>query len=160
MERECNDYLQLTRKYLRNYCYYCEAIKNLTQELDDIQAGLRAVSIASPGFGAGGGRGDMTPTEREADLRMEQKQKFFELSAEKDVLKQQTEKLASALEKLSAEEREAIQLFFFEGLDYNAITRVQPWSRATCKRRISTGVHKVALMLFGQRALQNVAFVR
>ena len=159
MERECNDYLQLTRKYLRNYCYYCEAIKNLTQELDDIQAGLRAVSIASPGFGAGGGRGDMTPTERETDLRIEQKNKYMELACERTTLRQQTEKLKSAMGKLPKEEQEAIRLFFFEGMDYSAITRVQPWSLRTSQRRVNEAVHKVALMLFGTRATQNVAFV-
>lgn len=159
MERECNDYLQLTRKYLRNYCYYCEAIKNLTQELDDIQAGLRAVSIASPGFGAGGGRGDMTPTEREADLRIEQKNKYMELACERTTLKQQTEKLQSAMKRLSKEEQEAIRLFFFEGMNHEAIARTQMWSLRTCKRRVNDAVHKVALMLFGKRSKQTVAFV-
>lgn len=160
MERECNDYLQLTRKYLRNYRYYCEAIKNLTQELDEIKTGLSAISIASPGFGAGGGKGELNSTEREAALRIEQKNKYLELTNERTALQHQAEKLQSAMGKLTGEEQTALQLFFFEGLDYNAIVRLQAWSRATCKRRISSGVHKVALMLFGQRATQNVAFVR
>ena len=159
MERECNDYLYLTRKRLRNYCYYCEAIKNLTQELDDIQAGLRAVSIASPGFGAGGGKGELNSTEREAALRIEQKNKYMELACERTKLRQQTEKLKSAMGKLPKEEQEAIRLFFFEGMDYSAITRVQPWSLRTSQRRVNEAVHKVALMLFGTRATQNVAFV-
>ena len=37
MEREYNDYLQLTRKYLRNYSIYLEAVENLTRRLRDIE---------------------------------------------------------------------------------------------------------------------------
>ena len=126
-----------------------------------------AVSIASPGFGAGGGRGDMTPTEREADLRIEQKNKYMELACERTTLKQQTEKLQSAMKRRSKEEQEAIRLFFFEairlfffeGMNHEAIARTQMWSLRTCKRRVNDAVHKVALMLFGNRSKQTVAFV-
>lgn len=159
MERECNDYLQLTRKYLRNYRYYCEAIKNLTQELDEIKTGLSAISIASPGFGAGGGKGELNSTEREAALRIEQKNKYLELACERSALQKQMDKLKSAMGKLPKEEQEAIRLFFFEGMNYDAIERIQPWSTRTCKRRVNEAVHKIALMLFGTRATQSVAFV-
>lgn len=159
MERECNDYLQLTRKYLRNYRYYCEAIKNLTQKLDELQMSLSTISIASPGFGTGGGKGELNSTEREAALRIEQKNEYRELACDLAELQKQMDKLKSAMGKLPKEEQEAIRLFFFEGMNYDAIERIQPWSTRTCKRRVNEAVHKIALMLFGTRATQSVAFV-
>ena len=91
--------------------------------------------------------------------RAGQKNKYMELACERTTLKQQTEKLQSAMKRLSKEEQEAIRLFFFEGMNHEAIARTQMWSLRTCKRRVNDAVHKVALMLFGNRSKQTVAFV-
>lgn len=159
MERECNDYLQLTRKYLRNYCYYCEAIKNLTREIEDTKAGLAAISIPSPGFGAGGGKGELNSTEREAAIRIEQQDKCLRLMDERSELRKKTGQVQDAMRKLPKEEQEAVRMFFFEQMNHEAIARLQAWSLRTCKRRVNDAVRNVAFMIFGSRATKTVAFV-
>ena len=160
MKREYNDYLQLTRKYLRNYSIYLEAVENLTRRLRDIEVELGTVSISSPVFGEGGGKGELTSVEREADRRIERRDQYEELFRERAQLRRQLQKVKNALDALPEEECDAIRLFFFENKNYDAITRLRHWSTATCKRRINGAVRKVALMLFGQQAAQVVAFVR
>ena len=160
MEREYNDYLQLTRKYLRNYSIYLEAVENLTRRLRDIEVELGTVSISSPVFGEGGGKCELTSVEREADRRIERRDQYEELFRERAQLRRQLQKVKNALDALPEEECDAIRLFFFENKNYDAITRLRHWSTATCKRRINGAVRKVALMLFGQQAAQVVAFVR
>ena len=160
MEREYNDYLQLTRKYLRNYSIYLEAVENLTRRLRDIEVELGTVSISSPVFGEGGGKCELTSVEREADRRIERRDQYEELFRERAQLRRQLQKVKNALDALPEEECDAIRLFFFENKHYDALTRLRHWSTATCKRRINGAVRKVALMLFGQQAAQVVAFVR
>lgn len=160
MEREYNDYLQLTRKYLRNYSIYQEAVENLTSRLRDIEVELGTVSLSSPVFDGSGGKGELTSVEREADRRIERRDQYEELFRERAQLRRQLQKVKNALDALPEEECDAIRLFFFENKNYDAITRLRHWSTATCKRRINGAVRKVALMLFGQQAAQVVAFVR
>ena len=158
---EYNDYLQLTRKYLRNYSIYLEAVENLTRRLRDIEVELGTVSIASPTLdGGSGGKGELTSVEREADRRIERRDQYDELFHERAQLRRQLQKVKNAMDALPEEECDAIRLFFFENKNYEAITRLRHWSTATCKRRINGAVRKVALMLFGQQAAQVVAFVR
>ena len=64
--------------------------------------------------------------------RAGQKNKYMELACERTTLKQQTEKLQSAMKRLSKEEQEAIRLFFFEGMNHEAIARTQMWSDSVC----------------------------
>lgn len=87
MEREYNEYLQLTRKYLRNYAIYTEAVENLTRRLRELEVELSAVSISSPMGGEGGGKGELTPVEREADRRIERRDQYNELFEERNRMK-------------------------------------------------------------------------
>lgn len=161
MEHECNDYLKLTRDYLKNYRYYCERAENLKQDICDLMQELRSVPLSSPVFGAGGGgaRADSS-VEREAALRIEQRDKFDALTDERAKLVRQIRKLKSAMNNLPKEEQDAVRLYYFDRMGYDAIMCVQHWSNRTCARRVNDGVRKVALMLFGEQASQPVAFAR
>ena len=160
MEREYNDYLQLTRKYLRNYSIYLEAVENLTRRLRDIEVELGTVSISSPVFGEGGGKGELTSVERAADRRIERRDQYNELFEERKRLRHQIQKVRNSLKALPSEERDAVRMFYLENKNYDAIMRFQHWSESTCKRRINNAVRKVAIMIFGEQATQTVAFVR
>ena len=109
----------------------CVLSGRLTKAVE-LRATGSGTSVASFTMAVDDGWGDMTPTEREADLRIEQKNKYMELACERTTLKQQTEKLQSAMKRLSKEEQEAIRLFFFEGMNHEAIARTQMWSDSVC----------------------------
>lgn len=160
MEREYNDYLQLTRKYLRNYSIYLEAVENLTRRLRDIEVELGTVSISSPVFDEGGGKGELTSVERAADRRIERRDQYNELFEQRKRLRRQIQTTRNAIDALPKEEQEALKLFFFENKNHEAISRVLHWSLRTSQRRVNDAVRKVALMIFGEEATQAVAFVR
>lgn len=160
MEREYNDYLQLTRKYLHNYSIYLEAVENLTRRLRDIEVELGTVSISSPVFGEGGGKGELTSVERAADRRIERRDQYNELFEQRKRLRRQIQTTRNAIDALPKEEQEALKLFFFENKNHEAISRVLHWSLRTCQRRVNDAVRKVALMIFGEEATQAVAFVK
>jgi len=161
MEREYNDYLQLTRKYLRNYSIYTEAVENLTRRLRDIEVELGTVSITSPALdGGNGGKGELTPVEREADRRIERRDQYDELFHERTKLRRQIQKIKGALDVLPEEEQDALRLFYFENKNHEVISRQLHWSIRTCQRRVNDAVRKVARIIFGEEAMQPVAFVR
>lgn len=64
---EFNDYKRLTRGYLRDYRMWQSAVEVWASEKADIDSELASIPIATSKFGgeAGGGSGELTPTERE-----------------------------------------------------------------------------------------------
>ena len=160
MEYHYNDYIKLTREYLRNLVYYGEAVKNLTAKIDDIEKELGGVSIKSPRLNeAGGGTPELNTVEQTVADRAELAAKYQELTIERAKLQNQIGKVKSAVAKLPDDEREAVQLFFFDRLGYDGMARVRHYSRRTCQRRVLDATRSIALMMFGERANKRVIFI-
>lgn len=160
MEYHYNDYVKLTREYLRNLVYYVEAVKNLNAEIEDIENELGSVSIKSPGMSeGGGGTPELNTVEQAAADREELVDKYQELVFERAKLRNQIDKVKSAVSKLPDDEHEAIKLFYFDRMDYSGMMRIRNYSRRTCQRRVLDATRSIALMLFGERAKKHVAFI-
>ena len=71
MQAEYNDYMLLTRRYLKDYKKMQRDIDAWEQQKSDIKAELSDVSVAISRYGGepGGGSGDMTVVERQAETR-------------------------------------------------------------------------------------------
>lgn len=160
MEYHYNDYIKLTREYLRNLVYYAEAVKNLTGEIEDIEKELGGVSIKSPGLGdAGGGTPELNTVEQAVDDRVRLADRYQRLVFERARLQQQIDKVQSAVGKLPDEEREAVRLFYFDRLGYRCMARALYDSERTCRRRVYSATNSIAFMLFGERSERNIAFI-
>ena len=157
-----NDYLKLTKDYLRNYPYYKQAVKSITQDIEDIKTRLSYESpkIVAYGSDTGGGYAELNGTERAADKRICLERLCEELQENRRALQSQMEKVDTAMNKLSTEDRELVQLFYFDGLTHRALAQRAHLSERSSKRHIQKATDSIALMLFGLDTQRNIFFLR
>lgn len=155
-----NDYLRLTRGYLKNLPIYRQAAENLELELADERAMLSQITPKAISYGAvGGGTGELTPTEQAVQQRAVSVQRCQKLQQEHQVLRHQCDRIERALQVLSPEEQEAVDLIYFKHFSYTDMSRRTFTSARTCRRRLNGAVQKVAVMLFGLQAEENILFI-
>ncbi|SHI62342.1 hypothetical protein SAMN02745671_01190 [Anaerovibrio lipolyticus DSM 3074] len=66
----CNDYMNLTKDYLRNIPYYKVAVNNMVDDIRDMEESLKDVSVKIAPYDAmPGGHSDMNETEIKAASR-------------------------------------------------------------------------------------------
>ena len=156
-----NDYLKLTKDYLKNFAFYRQAITSISEDIEDIQRQLATESIKAPAYGSdtAGGFNELNGTERAAENRIRLTRVSKELQENCRVLKRQMNKVTAAIDTLPVEEQEAIRLYYMERLNYYAMSERLHLSERSCKRRVSHATHNIALMLFGLTARRDVFFV-
>lgn len=158
-----NDYLKLTKEYLRNLNYYREAEKNLASALTDINAELGSVSIKSSNatndevHGASLG---LNSVERAAAYRINLEHRYAEIIVERGLLRKHIDKLTRAISTLPRAEQEVVRLFFIDRLSYTRISETLSYSERTIKRRMHNAIHSIAVMLFGDRANRRMEFIK
>lgn len=155
-----NDYLRLTRGYLKNLPIYQQAAENLQLEIADEEAALKQITPKAVSYGAiGGGTAELTPTEQVVDDRQKAKLRCQQLRQEHKILRHQCDRIERALRSLPPEEMEAVDLIYFKHYNYADMSRHIYISARTCRRRLSSAVRKVAIMLFGLQAEEKIMFI-
>jgi RNA polymerase sigma factor (sigma-70 family) len=156
-----NDYVKLTRDYLRNIGYYRIAVANMSTDIKDLESRMRDVPIKITDYGPmpGGGSGELNGVERAAESKLEAVEDYKRKSAELKQLSRQIDRLENCIENLPEEEQQAVRLFYIDRLNYGELACAMGWSERTVKRRVSSGTRAVAVMLFGPKAEKNVQFV-
>ena len=156
-----NDYLRITREYLRSYIQHQQAIKTLTDDIDDIRGELSGrTGKMTPSYDAqaGGSYQELTGTERTADTCINLRVRIAELySYRKDVM-DHLERMDMAIRALTEEERRLVELFFYERKSYKDIAEALNLSERSCQRRVGYIVRQVAKSMFGELASEEVKF--
>ncbi|MBR2215979.1 MAG: hypothetical protein IJ849_09505 [Selenomonadaceae bacterium] len=157
-----NDYLKLTKDYLRNYPYYKQAVKSITEDITDIRERLALESPKTAKYSteSGGGYSELNGVEQAANKRMWLERRCDELQENRRALQRQTEKVDAAVNALSTEEQKIIQLFYFEGLTHQALAERIHLSERSSRRRVKKATDSIALMLFGLDAQKTFFFIR
>lgn len=150
----CNDYIKLTKGYLRNLVYYQVAVSNMNDDLEEIRKTLGDAKIASYETNPGGAS-ELNGVEAKAEKALQYREKLEQMRK----LQVQVEKLERSIEKLPDSEREAVRMFYIYRQSYEEIMQSLHISHSTCRRRISNGTRNVSVMLFGDKALEQVKFV-
>lgn len=148
-----NDYIKLTKDYLRNLGYYRVALANMTEDLKCMEESLGDAKIASY-EASPGGASELNSVESKAEKALRYKEQAHHLHK----LQRQVTKLERCIEKLPKPEKEAVNLFYVHKLSYEEIMDSLHISQSTCKRRINNGTKAVALMIFGDRADRPIQF--
>lgn len=156
-----NDYLTLTKEHLRNYVYYKQAVINLTADVADIRNRLSDESIKTSSYGPAlpGGAGELNGTEHAADDRIKLREEYPNLAQSLNRICMLTRRLQENIKLLSEEEREAVELFYFQRLNYSAMSRRKHLSERSCRRLVSTATRNLALMMYGLCAQEDIIFV-
>ena len=156
----CNDYIKLTKNYLRNMGYYQVAVANMTDDIQDMAEDLKEISakIANYEQNAGGGSGELNAVESAAARRVEQADAYKQQVYELQKLQRQVRKLERCIDSLPKDEKEAVRLYYIHKLSYDDMVDSLHVSHSTCKRRIKSGTRAVAIMLFGDKAGNRIQF--
>ena len=157
-----NDYLKLTRDYLRNYPYYKQAVEAITKDIGYMQDRLAHESPKTAKYGAdtGGGYSELNGVEQAANKRMWLERRCEELQENRRALQRQLEKVDAAVNALSTEEQKIIQMFYFDGLTHQALAQRIHLSERSSQRQVRRATNRIALILFGLDAQQNIFFLR
>ena len=157
-----NDYLKLTKEYLRSLNYYREAEKNLSASLTDIDVELGGVSIKSANAAdeIHGVSSELTSVERAAAYRINLENRYTEIIRERNLLRKHIDKLTRAINTLPPAEQEVIKLFFADCMSYTKISETLNYSERTIKRRMHNAIRSIAVILFGDRANRRMEFIQ
>ena len=157
-----NDYIKLTRDYLRNIGYYRIAVANMDSDIKDLESQMQDVPIKITDYGltpVGGGGDDLNGVERAAESKIIAEEDYKRKAAELHQLSRQIERLETCIDNLPPDEQKAVRLFYIDRLNYGELACAMGWSERTVRRRVSSGTKAVAVMLFGPKAEKTVQFV-
>ena len=157
-----NDYLKLTKDYLREYETYKAAVRAITQTVCDLRRGLAGQTIKTVRYDdvPGGGGAGLNSVEQAAENRIHDEDRLTALEQELERLKMQVQRVDFALAALGGEEMTIVEMFYFQRLGYAVMaTRIHA-SERTCRRRVHDVTQKIALLIFGIRTKEKVMFLK
>lgn len=149
----CNDYIRLTKGYLRNMVYYQVAISNMKEDLKEMEDSLGDAKIASYEANPGG-QNELNGVESRADKSI----RYKEQAKQVHKLERQVQKIERCIDKLPADQKDAVKMYYLYRQSYDEMVSSLHISHSTCRRRVNGGTKAVAMMLFGERAGEQIQF--
>lgn len=156
-----NDYITLTKSYLREYTPLKSAECNLLELIDGIDLELQDVSVKAAAYGAeqAGGVKELTDTEQAAEKRLHLAHRRWELIQYWRRVSSLCKRMDTALASLSPEDKRLVQLYYFDRVGYAEISRITYTSERSCRRQIQQITSRLAVTLFGPFARDKIMFV-
>ena len=156
-----NDYVKLTRDYLRNIGYYRIAVANLDADINALVRKINEVAIKIPDYGPalGGGSSELNGVESAVETKLGAEEDLQSKADDRKKLHKLIGRLESCIEHLPSDEQKAVRLFYIDRLNYGELACAMGWSERTVRRRVHAGTQAVAVMLFGLKADKSIQFV-
>lgn len=152
--QDFNDYMKLTRGYLRDYRKMEARIKAWAQEKADLLRELSDVPIAISRYGGepGGGSGDMNVVERQADNRIKLESRCKEIDDDTAELKRLMTKIENAVSSLEPETCQLVWEHYVDGIAWYGIADRLYLSSDCVRKRGQRALADIADILFGRKA--------
>lgn len=150
--REYDDYIKLTRQYLKKYNQLKIAVQNLADEIHAQEMLLESESIPSVRYGddvIGGSSGELNVTEAAADRRIEAEKRIERMRQEKDELERILRKVDRALEGVSELDCDLVRGHYINGESWQALGDRHFCSEKWARDRGGRALREVAYMVFG-----------
>lgn len=150
--REYNDYIRLTRQYLKKYNQLKIAVQNLADEIHAQEMLLESESIPSVHYGddvIGSGRGELTSTEAAAARRIKLEGNIAAMRMRRDEMSRTIRAIDRALKSLNDEDVELIEGRYIRGLSWMEIAERMNYTEKWAREKGGKVLRDVALMLFG-----------
>lgn len=162
MKLKANDYISVTRSYLKRYNLYAQYLNNVKEEVRDIDRQLASESIRVSGYGAdhGGSSSGLTVVESAAGRRILLEEEKSRLLNDALMLESLMTRLTNAMLRLTPEEQGMIRGFYIDGLGYESLSRRYSYSERWCRKLLRGAEEKLAVMMFGPGAGEAVKFLR
>ncbi len=160
--RMLNDYMRLTKSYLKSYVYYQQALENIAQGIKEKEMELNSepVKITNYGKDMGGVPSELNSTELAADRRILLEREKTAMLQDFKRLKNHVAKLNKAISLLPEDERQAIELYYVQRVRYDSMAKTLYCSERWCKAKVNKGLRSISLMLFGIKAYDTVSFIQ
>nr|DAK40403.1 MAG TPA: Protein of unknown function (DUF722) [Caudoviricetes sp.] len=150
--REYDDYIRLTRQYLKKYNQLKIAVQNLDDEIRAQEMLLENESIPSVRYGddaVSGGSGELNVTEAAADRRIKAEKRIERMRQEKNELERILRKIDRALDGVSDLEGEIIRERYMEGRSWMEIAKTLNYTEKWTRDKGSKALYDIALMVYG-----------
>lgn len=150
--REYDDYIKLTRQYLKKYNQLKIAVQNIDDEIRAQETLLESESIPSVRYGddaVSGGRGELTSTEAAAARRIKLEGNIATMRMRRDEMSRTIRAIDRALESLNDEDVELIEGRYIRGLSWMEIAERMNYTEKWAREKGGKVLRDVALMLFG-----------
>lgn len=149
--KEYNDYVSMTRRYLKNYNKLKITILNLTEELNAQNELLQDESIAISHYGCelGGGSSELSATEAAAERRSKTKRKIIELENNIAEIQRIINKIDRALEGLKESDSELVKGYYIDGYSWSQLGVKNYCTEKWARDKGNKAMKEVAFMVFG-----------
>lgn len=152
-----NDYIVLTREYLRRYKQLLKMREGWLAEIAGLDAELATVHIAGSKYGTEppAGESELTATESAAAERIrisEQKQRRLKDCRKIERL---TDKIKAGLDAMPEEIRGILIAHYIDGARWDTIAYNRGYSCQGIRKRGSRGIKRLAEYLFGLKAMPS-----
>lgn len=146
---QSNDYLKLTKEYLKNMRYHEQALKNLRADAATLKHELSNENLLSS-----------SSAEKQDYVRDLKRQDLIRLENSILRLDNHLQKMRESLHQLSHDEQEILDLIYDKR--YTAIYAGEcvGLCERSVHRHVRAAVGNLAVMLFGTAALDEISFVR
>lgn len=155
--REYNDYISITRRYLKNYNQFKISVENMQDDIKYLEESIdRNMNIAAPisryGDEPSGGTSELNAVERAADQRMHMEKQLDALKLNVKELTLRIRKIDRAIDSLKKEDSEIIKEFYFDDYDWEFIGHTHSLSPKRARDRGGAALKQIAFMIFGVKA--------
>lgn len=160
MADKYNDFIRLTKSYLREIDYYRQSVVMLKDKSEEISTKLEGISAKIPAYAETiSGHSELTQVEAETSKRIELEKSLTHCLDDLNGLKRHINRLESCIDTLDGREQEMIRLYYREKMTYEELAERIGWSSRTCMRRVQDATRHIALMLFGEKSKDNILFL-
>ncbi len=150
-----NDYINVTRRWLRYYNKFKAAIDGMNEDLRMLETLLKedeAAPVAHYGDSPVGGESELNSVEKAVERRMKQRQQISQIKADLAELKRIVSRVGIALETLDDDSREIIQERFIDGYSWEQVGIRHHMSESGIRKKGNRILGDLALVIFGIKA--------
>ena len=150
MQTEFNDYLKLTRAYLKDYKKMQSAIAYWQNERREIEDRLQSVGAATAKYGGipSGGYSELNNLERQAEDRLKLRKRLDTIEHDTHELSCLLRKLDNAVATLDDDTRDAIHMHYIDGMTWYDVADRQFCSYGSIRQRGNRAVRDIARLIF------------
>ena len=157
---EYNDYVRITRNWLRWYRRFKANIKNLEMDIAEQEKVLKndstlAAPIAKYGDASSGGYSELNVLERQAAHRIRMEQRLTSMMQDLTEVTRIVDKVNRAVDALDLNDQKIIQAYYMNGKSWGEISDVMHYSEKWARERGAKATREIAFIIFDMRARPN-----
>lgn len=150
--REYNDYVNLTRRYLKSYKQLQITVKNLDDEIAAQEMELKGESVAIAHYGDNNVRGtsELNATEAAANRRIKIEHSISAMKKDKEEIERLLRKINRALEGLNEADKTLVIGYYIDGYSWQQLAQQNYCSEKWTRDKGNKALKEVAFMVFGR----------